>query len=463
MRKKCGNSRRWASLLLVPVSFMLIGQEQGSKAGAWGAGMKNLSLGPGSLDVGVNIRARGEHTRNWDVRTYPAAENDNLLLFRSRLSLDYRFSKTAHAYLEMQDARYVSKTLKPQVFQKTSPQDPNPHKDENELRAAFVEWEKIGGTPLGFKVGRQAITYGDRRVFGPGEWGNVGRYWWDAGKLYFHTDPVKVDVLVGSKVLTTPTSFDKDHEPFRMGAIYAQFRQFKGDSVTVNPQLFYVGRYDDHGNLKGESGTGNETRHTLGFQLVGKMGSHVDYNSTFAKQLGNYGKDDINTLGLVAGLGYTFDAPLSPRLYAEYAFASGDKDPNDGRRGTFDNIYGAADAYYYGWMNVTSWVNLTDYMLSFSVNPTKDSKVWVEYNKFELSSAKDAWYWGSGKAVRRDKTGQSGKDLGYEINLLGQWKINSMFDVLLGGGYFRPGKFMQVTPGGSDPAKWLFAQVTFKI
>ena len=30
------------------------------------------------------------------------------------------------------------------------------------------------------RLARQQISYGDQRVFGPGQWGNTGRWCWDA-------------------------------------------------------------------------------------------------------------------------------------------------------------------------------------------------------------------------------------------------------------------------------------------
>jgi len=113
-------------------------------------------------------------------------------------------------------------------------------------------------SPAGFKAGRQAITYADRRIFGPGEWGNVGRYWWDAAKVYQHTDPAKVDLLYGQRIVSDPSHFNDDHYPFHMAALYAQFKQFTNRAFTVKPDAFYVGRCDTHGNLVGESGVGGE-------------------------------------------------------------------------------------------------------------------------------------------------------------------------------------------------------------
>jgi len=415
-------------------------------------------LGPGSLDIGVNIRTRYEYLDNFDVRGYGAELEDHLLLLRTRLSLDYHFGKPAHVYVEMQDARYWLSDLDRDTFPAS-----NPFHDENELRQAYFEWEKIAGSPAGFKAGRQSITYGDRRIFGPGEWGNVGRYWWDAAKLYCHTDPVKVDLLYGRQIVSDDSGFNDEHFPFEMAAAYAQFKQLTNRTFTFKPDVFYVGRYDTHGDLKGESGMGDEFRHTLGFRFDGRIGGDWDYYGTLAGQFGTYGEDDIATFGAVAGAGYTFSGSWAPRLGIEFAYASGDDDPKDGTRGTFDNVYGAADAYYYGWMNVVCWMNLEDYQASFAVRPAKGQKLWVEYNYYRLAAAEDAWYYGNGKAMRRDATGQAGQDLGHEINLLWQWKVFKPLDVLAGYGCFLPGEFIRNTPGSDDPAHWFFAQLTFNL
>lgn len=428
------------------------------KPPAWYDSLKGISVGPGTLDIGLNLRARYEFIDNFEVRKYGTGQEDNLFLLRTRISLDYRIGKPFHMYVEMQDARYWAGELTRPMFTGS-----NPLYDETELRQAYVEWEHIGGSPVGFKAGRQVITYGDRRIFGPGEWGNVGRYWWDAAKVYWHTDLVKVDMLYGRQIVSEPSEFNGGHLPFQMGAVYAQFKEFKGNAFSIKPDIFYVGRYDTHGNLKGERGTGDEMRHTLGFRSDGKIGASWDYYGTFAGQFGSYGKDDVRSFGVVGGAGYTFKSEWKPRLGAEFAYSSGDDNPADGKRGTFDNVYGAADAYYYGWMNVVAWMNLVDYQMSFAVNPSKSLKLWTEYNYYRLASAKDAWYYGSFKGARRDATGNAGQDLGHEINILGQWKMHKTLEFLTGYGCFLPGKFVRNTAGRNDAAHWIFTQFTFKL
>jgi len=47
------------------------------------------------------------------------------------------------------------------------------------------EIKELSGLPLSFKAGRQRIFYGDKRIFGPEQWGNTGRWIWDAIKFSY--------------------------------------------------------------------------------------------------------------------------------------------------------------------------------------------------------------------------------------------------------------------------------------
>ncbi len=44
------------------------------------------------------------------------------------------------------------------------------------------------------------VHYSDNRIWGPGEWGNVGRYTWDAAKLIVETDLAEVHGIFANRV-----------------------------------------------------------------------------------------------------------------------------------------------------------------------------------------------------------------------------------------------------------------------
>jgi len=409
-----------------------------------------VPLGPGRLDIGAEERLRYEYSDNFEPRRYGTGEDDHLLLARTRLSLDYRLPENAHAFVELQDARFFLSDLKQEDWAVSCP-----HYDVLDLKQAYAEWQYILGSPLGLKVGRQVISYADNRVFGLGEWGNVGRYWWDAAKLTLSLDPVQIDLLHGQRVISDQRALNNDHYPYRMTGLYAQWKH-----LPAKVDTFYLNRYATHDSLKGEEpGKGGENRHTLGVAVDGVWRNVWDYGGTVAGQFGTRAQDDIRACGLNLRGGYTFDAPWSPRLGAQFTYASGDSDKTDGVRETFDNVFGAVDIPY-GRMRFLCWMNMEQYQLNASVKPTKTTKFWVDYHIFRLAEAEDAWYWTSGSAARRDATGAPGKELGQEIDILFNWKVSKRFDWLCGYCYFFPGDFIRQTPGDDCGADWFFSQVT---
>ncbi|MCZ7635883.1 MAG: alginate export family protein [Verrucomicrobia bacterium] len=448
--KKCRHALG-AVGLLIGFGFAARGAEAAAAAPKpWHSAVKDIEVGPGKLDFGLNVRSRYEHLDNFNILHYGAAEDDDVLLLRTRLSADYRLSAQAHTFVEFQDARYWLSKLTLEDFGRSSS-----YYDEFDLRQAYFEWQRIGASPLGVKLGRQIMSYGDRRVFAPAEWGNVGNYWWDGAKLCYDTDAIQVDAFYAQRVLSEPKDWNLDHWPYHVAAIYARLRR-----LPVALDGFYVLKHDWSGNLHGETGTGNETRHTFGLLSERPAGQGWDYGCFAAGQLGEYGRDAIRAFGVIGRGGYTFPAAWKPRVGLEVNYASGDHDPDDGVAGTFDGIFGAMDLPY-GWMNVVSWKNLEDYALTVSVQPAKPLRLGVEYHGFRLAQARDAWYWVNGRPERRDATGHAGQELGQEVDVIGRWQVNKGIELLVGYARFFAGAFVRSTPGDSQDANWAFAQLTY--
>lgn len=412
--------------------------------------LKDLKLGPGKLDLGLNVRTRYEHLDNFDILHYGTAADDDVLLLRTRLNADYRLTPLANTFVEFQDARYWLSDLTLEDFGRSSP-----YFDEFDLRQAYLEWKRVADSPFGLKVGRQILLYGDRRLFAPAEWGNVGNYWWDGAKLYWDTDALQVDAFYAQRVLSEPKDRNFDHWPYHVAAVYGRLRR-----LPVTLDGFYVLKHDWSGNVHGETGTGNETRHTFGLFSERPAGQGWDYGCFAAGQLGEYGRDNIQAFGVIGRGGYTFDAFWKPRVGLEVNYASGDHDPDDGVAGTFDGIFGAMDLPY-GWMNVVSWKNLEDYALSVNVQPAEPLRLGVEYHGFRLAQARDAWYWVNGRPERRDATGQAGQELGQELDVIGRWQVNKAIELLVGYARFFAGAFVRGSSGDARDANWVFAQLTY--
>ncbi|PIP41746.1 MAG: hypothetical protein COX19_02775 [Desulfobacterales bacterium CG23_combo_of_CG06-09_8_20_14_all_51_8] len=180
---------------------------------------------------------------------------------------------------------------------------------------------------------------------------------------------------------------------------------------------------------------------------------------TAVYQLGNRGEDDISAYGLATRLGYTFGLPWKPHVMVQFINGSGDNKPNDGRSGTFDGVFSGADSVLYGWMNMFFWSNTREYRVDATVSPADKLSFRAEYHYFTLDEKKDAWYY-PGKAQRRDVTGNSGRELGHEIDLTFNWKPFSWLDILGGYCMFFSGEFIEKT-GPAPDASWTFLQTVF--
>ena len=140
------------------------------------------SFAEGKLIFGTNVRFRYEFQNNFNQNFYGdnpknGSSNDGFLLGRFRAGFDYYPGENIHLALWMQDSEAWDNALSDSSFYiETFGIENNPNRDRWELGDAYLEVKKIFNLPVTFKGGRQKIAYGNNRVFGPGEWGNTGRW-----------------------------------------------------------------------------------------------------------------------------------------------------------------------------------------------------------------------------------------------------------------------------------------------
>ena len=158
-------------------------------------------------------------------------------------------------------------------------------------------------------------------------------------------------------------------------------------------------------------------------------------------------------------MSYKFAASWKPQILLTYIFGSGDGNPKDNKKQTFDGIYSGSDTDLYSWMNFSFWKNVHQYRADLILNPTKKISLRSEYHAYFLDKANDAWYF-PGKAMRIDQQGQSGKFIGQEVDLTAKVKISHWLQFLTGYCLFVPGEFVENT--GTNPvARWAFGELTF--
>ena len=77
------------------------------------------------------------------------------------------------------------------------------------LRQAYVEISDYDKSPLGLKIGRQVLSYGDERLVGEFDWNNFSRTF-DAVKLTIKGTGYSLDTFVSSPVVIWDNKFDQN-------------------------------------------------------------------------------------------------------------------------------------------------------------------------------------------------------------------------------------------------------------
>lgn len=408
----------------------------------------NLNIGSTKIKISGSFRLRGEIQDGYNIKTFGTGGQEDFLLSRLRLEMSVQFNKQARFHVQLQDAQVFGSSFSDQDFNSGN----NPFHDPLDINQAYFEYQPLKAVKL--TVGRQAISFRDRRIFGPGNWGNTGRYTWDAAWLALTNRYLDSNWIVGRFIL---------HNPYRWPnkqadgpTAYACYTSSK--ALPLQFDVFYVFKDDERGITEGEKGTGDLASHSVGIWLKQQSGNW-DYGATWVGQLGRWASDKIRAMGTVVSAGRKFNVTCSPYLQIQYIRGSGDKNPDDGIYNTFDGVFGGADTDLYGWMNLFFWKNINEYRINIAFNPGKKFNLRSEYHYFMLDHASDAWYF-PGKAQCRDKTGSSGRELGHEIDVTARIKVNDYLELLMGTCFFMPGEFVKNT-GKSPQASWCFLQTTF--
>jgi hypothetical protein len=147
-------------------------------------------------------------------------------------------------------------------------------------------------------------------------------------------------------------------------------------------------------------------------------------------------------------LGYTFDAPWSPRIALQYDYASGDEDPDDDDNERFTRLFGARriDFGPTGIYGPFARANINTPGIRIQLKPHAQVTSFLAYRAYWLASKKDAWT----TTGVRDVTGDSGSFIGSQIELCVRWKLLPG-NLLLEAGYAHlfAGHFIREAPNAS--------------
>lgn len=440
-------------------------------------------------DIGGDDRVRYESKQGMavggvagsvDFRSKGAEVNNDYLMNRLRLHVGYS-DKWWNVFAEAQSSVVVGDDRfayanNPAIPGTVKRKGDGPESDTLDLHQAYVSLGNFKEFPLGLKVGRQELSYGEERLIGAFGWNNIGRVF-DAAKLRWQNDWFGADFFTSHVVIPEDRRFDVDNSRDWFSGIYATTDRVPNHSIDV----YLLSRNASRTAISEEPSPqfGQPTArdiYTVGGRVKSKPGAigGFDYLIDGAYQFGRFAPTAAaasltqDAYMFVAQGGYTFTNQWAkPRLGVEYAFGSGDHNSTDKTHGTFENLF-PTNHRFYGFMDLVALQNIHDIRSSLQLKPTRRSGLSVEGHAFWLADAHDYFYAVTGAPRTAAGYGlHSGYStfVGTELDVIGTYRLTRSAQLEGGYGHFFTGSYVQSSlagVGGDRDANWIYAQMTLK-
>lgn len=398
---------------------------------------------PGWLRVRGEFRERIEGPRGIG---FAQGRDDGFALSRVRFNVSVTPSPNFRVQAELHDARVAGKDIGPTAA---------PFRGPFDIRTAFAD---IGSAkaPATLRVGRQELAFGEQRLLGHLAWVNTGRVW-DGTRLTLRSKPVQVDLFGASLVRFLPSVLDRSGNGNRLLGAYASTTTLV-PGATVEPYVLL--RRDE--NLRSELGpTGTLDQSTTGVRMAGKLPARLDYGIEMAMQRGSLADDSLSAWAGHYQLRASLPGRGAVKIITEYNRASGDRNPTDGVRQTFDQLYptghdklGLGDQV--GWKNVHHLREGVDFM------PLKATPISLSYHTWWLAERTDGLYSATGALLARVPAGAASSHIGHEIDVQISRPLTPQLGLAVGYAHMFSGAFLkQATPGASFSHSFVMVTYAF--
>jgi len=338
---------------------------------------------------------------------------------------------------------------------------PSTVRDEADLHESYFEILPDVKTGFGMTAGRMMLNYGEARLIGTPQWGNLARTY-DHARLYYKMGKARFEVLLVSPVKIRLGEFNRPVLGDRAWGTYNILPLGKASQLDL-----YVLRHDQNrpgGFTTGSRAAGSDKMgvNTVGGRLSGPLGKSLKYSTELALQNGKVGPAKHRGGAAYLSLTRRFTVAGKPLdISGEYKYASGTNDPKDTLHvSTFDQLY-PANHDKFGHQDLFGWRNLHNARSLTTLGITKNLGVNFLYDSIWLASASDSLYNGSGRSIVRSASGTAGRHVGQGTDLFGTYKYKH-FLLGAGYGYWFKGEFIQnTTPGISASYGYLFHTYSF--
>lgn len=400
---------------------------------------------PGWIQFNGELRYREE---GFLGLRFERGNDDMYLLQRVRLGVRLQPVSWLQFVAQAQDARVIDADRIPHL---------PPYQNRADLRVAYVQIGSGESAPALLRVGRQELAFGEERLVGAGNWGNLARSF-DAVRLNLHRGIYRLDAFASSVVVGRDGELDHHVQGDNLHGLYGQIDGWIPKS-KIEPYAFWrLAR-----TARPEAGAvGRADTKTIGLRWYGELPQRVEYTTELNFQTGSWASDSVGAWAGLWRLGREFGSlPWKPRLRLELNYATGDRNPTDGKHGTFDVLYPTPHDKY-GLADQVGWKNVKHIGLIWETKPKRSLIVQVKGHTWWLASARDGLYNAGGALLVRDLTGSSGTHVGEEIDFQAIWTPSNQVQVGVGLGHMFTGSYLDRTTPGAHYT-FPYVSVTYKL
>jgi hypothetical protein len=421
------------------------------------------------LDIGLDYRVRYEKRDNDFRRSRDTIDDPILLRTRGYLAIKNILDPLRFT-LEVEDARRNHS----QFTREFDTRDVNYAEPIQAYAELYFKQTPLGkddlgnDRPISIRAGRHAFEYTDRRLLARNEWRNTTNSFQGVRTIIGQQkNDWQLDLLALKPVQRFTNHLDEvDHSQDFYGVI-GDWRRWS-EVITLQPYYYLLKQdgnkveYTQNGNSAAANSKIDREIHTAGLRAYAVVGdTGWDYDASYVKQWGNQDrlsntgelitKLDHDAYSYNAEIGYSFTHPWKPRFSAFYGFASGDKNPTDSKNQRFERLFGFARPWsnndYFQMENIVAPKLRLEFEPQLAWLP--GLKIDTGYSWYRLDSNRDRW----NGAGLRDNTGNSGKDVGEEVDIRVRFPINKYIAANFGYAHFWAGDFTKTTSQQFDPQR----------
>jgi len=413
-----------------------------------------------ALDLPDNVRVEGSIRPRYEALGNPfvagRTEDDEFLGLQTELRAEFGVAPALTIGGELLDSRFIAGNETGGAASEI---------DTLEPAQLYLSWRPDGflaeGASLDLTAGRFTMDVGSRRLVARANYRSIMVSFDGVRAIWTSADDLKITLAYTASVGRAPSdaasAIDNevalnpslDHTRFAVAHLDAPL------PFSVRGEVYLLDLDEEDGP---EAATRDRDLATLGVRLhKAPQYEQFDFDLEYAHQSGSVHAtaSALDTTSLDhtaemahAEIGFSFNAPWSPRLALQYDFASGDRSPTEGDNQRFDPLFGDR-AFEFGPTSIFGFIsrsNLSSPGIRLEVRPDSASDAYIMARDVSLESTSD----GLANSGVRDAAGLSGDHAGLQIEgRYRRWLVKDSVRLSLGAAMLLTGDFLEDAPNAT--------------